>query len=322
MDTVLLNGDYLYIANNAFNGVSINYLLYNVRFLSSGRFERIQEVDFGNHVNTIPGGLMRGQEHLTINSWSDSIVLIGDAAFANTYVYGMPDHFPAQLIEIGNNAFKNLHRYDNPSPTVQFPQSLARIGNSAFSGCNYLQRLYFKGRTQLDEYAFQGCPNIDSIFCSSAIPAVCSASTFEGLDKFACVLTIPTGSLSLYQVATGWRDFYYMQEDSTYYIIKFLNSDSTLLQLDTLAYGSMPVYRGEDPVKPNDGEYFFVFTGWEPNIETVTGDATYIATYESHGTGVAVPNETTQPIKFWQNGKMYILLPNGQVFDSTGKRIE
>ena len=106
------------------------------------------------------------------------------------------------------------------------------------------------------------------------------------------------------------------------YIIMFLNSDSTLLQLDTLAYGAMPEYHGENPVKPNEGENFFVFAGWEPSIVAVTGDATYIATYESHGTGVAIPNETKQPIKIWREGQLYILLPDGTRYTATGKKVE
>ena len=106
------------------------------------------------------------------------------------------------------------------------------------------------------------------------------------------------------------------------YTIMFLNSDSSLLQLDTVAYGSMPEYRGEDPVKPNEDEYFFVFTGWNPEVVAVTGNATYIATYESHGTGVETIDETKKPLKVWRDGKMYILLPDGRIFDSTGKKVE
>ena len=37
---------------------------------------------------------------------------------------------------------------------------------------------------------------------------------------------------------------------------------------------------------------------------------------------ISNPKSLEQPVKIWKNGKMYILLPNGQVFDSTGKRVE
>ena len=37
---------------------------------------------------------------------------------------------------------------------------------------------------------------------------------------------------------------------------------------------------------------------------------------------ISNPKSLEQPLKIWQNGKIYIVLPNGQVFDSTGKRVE
>lgn len=106
------------------------------------------------------------------------------------------------------------------------------------------------------------------------------------------------------------------------YVVMFLNEDSTLLQIDTLEYGAMPEYRGEDPVKPNEGDYFYVFTGWEPEVVAVVGDAVYIATYESHGTGFDNVAEKQKPVKVMEDGKMYILLPDGTKYSATGKKVE
>ena len=106
------------------------------------------------------------------------------------------------------------------------------------------------------------------------------------------------------------------------YVIMFLNEDSTLLQIDTLEYGAMPEYRGEDPVKPNEGDYFYVFTGWEPEVVAVVGDAVYIATYESHGTGFDNVSEKQKPVKVLEDGKMYILMPDGTKYSATGKKVE
>ena len=94
------------------------------------------------------------------------------------------------------------------------------------------------------------------------------------------------------------------------------------MQIDTLAYGTMPEYRGEDPVKPNEGDYFFVFTGWEPEVVPVVGNATYVATYESHGTGFDNVAEKQKPVKVIEDGKLYILLPDGTRFDATGRKVE
>lgn len=63
------------------------------------------------------------------------------------------------------------------------------------------------------------------------------------------------------------------------YVITFINHDSTLLQRDTLEYGTLPAFRGEEPTKDATAEFSYTFAGWNPEIDTVTEDATYIATY-------------------------------------------
>ena len=62
------------------------------------------------------------------------------------------------------------------------------------------------------------------------------------------------------------------------YIVKWLDEDGSLLREDTVEYGTMPNY-GANPTKAADAEYTYTFAGWTPKIETVTGDATYQATY-------------------------------------------
>ena len=63
------------------------------------------------------------------------------------------------------------------------------------------------------------------------------------------------------------------------FTIKFVNDDGTELQSVTVAYGEMPAYTGKTPVKPADTDYTYKFRGWEPAIASVTGEATYKATY-------------------------------------------
>ena len=57
-----------------------------------------------------------------------------------------------------------------------------------------------------------------------------------------------------------------------FYTVRFLNSDGTVLQSESLAYGSTPTYTGAslDSVS-------VVFEGWSPAITTVTGAVDYVA---------------------------------------------
>ena len=65
------------------------------------------------------------------------------------------------------------------------------------------------------------------------------------------------------------------------YTITFQDEDGTELQSGTWEYGATPVYSGESPAKEADGHTSYTFNGWSPAISSVTGDATYTATYVS-----------------------------------------
>jgi len=63
------------------------------------------------------------------------------------------------------------------------------------------------------------------------------------------------------------------------YTIKFVNDDGTPLQSSSVAYGEMPEYKSDEPTKAKTAEYSYKFDKWSPEIEKVTGEKTYTATY-------------------------------------------
>lgn len=65
------------------------------------------------------------------------------------------------------------------------------------------------------------------------------------------------------------------------YPVDFFNWDGqTLLYTDTLAYGVIPEYKGEDPTREMEEGTVFTWTGWEPEIHEVNAEEnTYIATF-------------------------------------------
>ncbi len=61
------------------------------------------------------------------------------------------------------------------------------------------------------------------------------------------------------------------------YTITWLNEDGSEIESETLEYGATPAH--VDIYKESTAEYTYTFSGWTPQVETVTGDAEYKATF-------------------------------------------
>ena len=79
------------------------------------------------------------------------------------------------------------------------------------------------------------------------------------------------------------------------YNVTFVDEDGTVISSADYDYGTAAsaITKPADPVKAPDAQYSYTFSGWTPEIVTVTGDATYTATYK------ATVNEYT--VKFVDN---------------------
>ena len=64
------------------------------------------------------------------------------------------------------------------------------------------------------------------------------------------------------------------------YTVKWVDEDgTTLIDQKDYEYGAIPKFEGVEPTKAADAQYTYTFKSWTPEVKTVTGDATYRATY-------------------------------------------
>ena len=89
----------------------------------------------------------------------------------------------------------------------------------------------------------------------------------------------------------GWnKDYTEVKGNQTYvavyekttnkYTVKWVDDDeTTLIYQKDYEYGAMPQFEGVEPTKAADAQYTYTFKDWTPEVKTVTGDATYRATY-------------------------------------------
>jgi hypothetical protein len=134
-----------------------------------------------------------------------SVVSIGDYAFelcarlTNVTI-------PMSVSSIGNSAFCKC----SGLKMVSIPSSVISIGASAFYSCKGLLDLTIPLSVKnIEMEAFSLCGNLRSINCYSISPISFNSYDviFDKVAKDACVLNVPYGSKSAYQLANQWKDF-------------------------------------------------------------------------------------------------------------------
>jgi len=96
----------------------------------------------------------------------------------------------------------------------------------------------------------------------------------------------------------------------TQYTVVFKNWDGSVLQSMQVEEGQIPQYTGATPIKPDDAQYTYTFSGWTPQIVAATADATYTATFTAtpKGQGIDdVQSAPTQCTKVIRDGQLFIL---------------
>lgn len=94
-----------------------------------------------------------------------------------------------------------------------------------------------------------------------------------------------------YDIFTGWTpEIVPATCDASYtptfelvtrqYTITFRNYNGKELQSSKVDYGTMPEYTGETPERIGSYPYSYIFTGWDPELVPVSGDAVYKAIFE------------------------------------------
>ncbi len=89
----------------------------------------------------------------------------------------------------------------------------------------------------------------------------------EAVDKYTYTATVTHDGKTFTDEKTETRK----------YTITWKNEDGSVIDTTSAAYGSIPSHT--TPVKTGSTAYTYIFAGWSPALQTVTGDAEYTATF-------------------------------------------
>ena len=199
--------------------------------IDANYYQKIESVVIEDGVTSIGEFAFYDFIHLTSMSIANSVTKIGNAAFYDCSSLTSLD-IPNSVIEIGNGAFYGCYELTSitiPSgvkvispvlffnctglTSVTIPNGVTEIGNAAFECCSSLTSVVIPSSvTSIGDAAFELCSSLTSVTVGNATPVAISSSTFNQVDKTACILLVPAGSKSAYESAEGWSEFVNIEE--------------------------------------------------------------------------------------------------------------
>ena len=353
LSSIIIPDNVIYIGSSAFSGCS-NLSSVHITDLTSWC-----RVGFGNYnsnpVNYAHHLYLNGSEitHLTI---PECITDICRFTFSNcTGLTSITIH--DNVTRIGDYAFSGC----SGLTSITIPKNVIGLGDFVFSHCYRLKTLFCEGLVPptigdslfywpLNAYytrtpsIFVPCGSLDAyktVWSSYADSIQYESSKIKGVSSVErigqvkvptticedSIVAIPTYGYHFVQWDDGNTDnprFVDITIDSTYtaifeinvYKVDFVDWDNSILDSQQVVHGGAAIAPNE-PTR--DG---WVFVGWDKTFHLVEDNMTIHAQYEVIS-GIEEMNECNFRVrKLFDNGQLYILLPNGTRFDSTGQRVK
>ena len=66
--------------------------------------------------------------------------------------------------------------------------------------------------TSIEDRAFWHCTSVTKIISRATTPPACGSQALDDIIKWNCRLEVPQGTLSAYQAAEQWKEFFFIQE--------------------------------------------------------------------------------------------------------------
>jgi hypothetical protein len=244
----------------------------------------ITSFNFGNNVKIIPANLCYGLSGLASITIPRAVKSIGDWAFG--YCSGLISvSFNADSCgpPLGVGAFTPKPTFVNcPNITsFTFGNNVKVIPTNLCMNLSSLTSVNIPDSvTSIEYFTFYGCSGLTSITCNAVIPpTVANANAFYNVSR-SIPLRVPIASVSSYQSASVWNEFTNCIGIGGY-IITATSANPTMGTVSgggRYATGATAMLTAT----PNPGYHFVQWQDGNtqnPRTITVTGDATYTATF-------------------------------------------
>lgn len=194
---------------------------------------------------------------------------------------------------------------------VTLSEECTEIPWGCFYNCSNITKLTLPSSLKsVKEKALYGCDGLEDIYCYRSLPPVAYSNTFDGVNLFACKLHVPYGSKQYYEKATGWKDFYFIEENSPLMVYVTKNIANAGEIVGVLAYKE-----NETATISAHPHWGYKFVGWYNNMNLVCNEMKYefTITYDTYLTAVFAPIDNENNIEVSQdNSVITISIPDSE----------
>ena len=159
-------------------------------------------------------------------------------------------HITDKETEISDNEFYGCTNLKN----VRIGDGVTYIGNWAFSGCSSIEYFSFGSAMQsIGKEAFSDCTAMTKLISHAMTPPVCGSQALDDISKWVCTLSVPKGTVSSYQQAAQWKEFFFIDEGATGIQRTVSNDSKSFKTYNINGYEQNGQQRGLNIIKKSDG---------------------------------------------------------------------
>ena len=203
---IVSGGGNYYSGNSTSNNAIGNYMFYNC--------SKLIAIKVPNSVTIFGNGAFQGCSSLSSITVPRSVLSIGLSAFSNCrnlktftiqdgpieliFENGFNDHFSGSQIEtiyLGRNLAD-----DNSGRVLYNPDPFS--GNTALKSVTIGNNV-----TMINRNSFNNCIGLTTITSRNSTPPTTGSNCFYGVNTTTCRIYVPTGRVTAYKAADGWKDF-------------------------------------------------------------------------------------------------------------------
>ena len=245
MESVKINKKLTYLERGLFPGcsslasISIPANIKSVDYCTFEGCKSLSTLIIENDTDTLALG-NNGKSPLFADCPLDSVYVGTHISYNTSSGYGYSPFYrnkTLRAVRLGDNVSKV---YDNEFygctglKTATIGEGVTEIGDYAFSGCSSMESFLFGKNVQtIGNEAFSDCTALTKLEPHSATPPTCGTEALDDINKWNCTLYVPKESMSAYQAADQWKEFFFVADGIDQAECNNADTDTVVRRYDT-----------------------------------------------------------------------------------------